>query len=330
MATTLIKFNLELISKIKESAATPLHPFDDPENWEEEDEFIYREDWPGLLAYQEQIAKKRPNCIDEQWKLCQSYINNGLYEKALNYLGILYQNAPDDKNIIGSLVEVLLLLGLSENDFNFEKPPVVFRLHADLLDICYAFLIGKRKPEVILNLYCSLILSADYLDFEEVDLINLLKQDERFLINDQEVLRLTEVYINRTYKNKKTSGHYCWCCGRLRPNETFSGKNHGRHLCKECSKLGTEELKFRQIEVNIDRLIGWGEVIFHKNKKALEKYRDHKDERISRLVNNAFTRDSETRTRWKAEYEEMEEGESEYFQINNDHEVKEYLDDLPF
>src|SRR4051794_2244991 len=29
-------------------------------------------------------------------------------------------------------------------------------------------------------------------------------------------------------------------CGRDRPNEAFSGKNHARHLCRECARLPAE------------------------------------------------------------------------------------------
>lgn len=36
-------------------------------------------------------------------------------------------------------------------------------------------------------------------------------------------------------------GHYCWMCGRVRPNEKFSGSGHKRHLCRECAKRPREE-----------------------------------------------------------------------------------------
>lgn len=55
----------------------------------------------------------------------------------------------------------------------------------------------------------------------------------------------------------KRQGHFCWCCGRIRPNERFSGAGHARHLCKECQRLGTEELAYRQAVLNIDRMIQW-------------------------------------------------------------------------
>jgi 3-methyladenine DNA glycosylase AlkD len=35
---------------------------------------------------------------------------------------------------------------------------------------------------------------------------------------------------------KKERGHYCHVCGRRRANEKFSGKDHARHICKDCAK----------------------------------------------------------------------------------------------
>jgi len=43
-------------------------------------------------------------------------------------------------------------------------------------------------------------------------------------------------------KKRKNNGHYCWACGRHRPNEKFSGKGHKNHLCKECSHGSKDKL----------------------------------------------------------------------------------------
>ncbi|MEW6741288.1 MAG: hypothetical protein AB1486_00900 [Planctomycetota bacterium] len=56
-------------------------------------------------------------------------------------------------------------------------------------------------------------------------------------------------------KKKRYRGHYCWCCDRRRPNERFSGKGHMRHVCRDCSKLGKEELGRRQAYRDIDRCV---------------------------------------------------------------------------
>ena len=36
-------------------------------------------------------------------------------------------------------------------------------------------------------------------------------------------------------------GHHCWMCGRMRPNEMFSGRGHARHVCRECARRPREE-----------------------------------------------------------------------------------------
>lgn len=36
---------------------------------------------------------------------------------------------------------------------------------------------------------------------------------------------------------KRFRGHYCRICGRICPNERFSGRGHATHLCRECQKL---------------------------------------------------------------------------------------------
>ena len=53
---------------------------------------------------------------------------------------------------------------------------------------------------------------------------------------------------------RKRRGHFCWCCGRVRANERFSGRGHANHVCKDCQKLGAKELAFQQIVRDIDRL----------------------------------------------------------------------------
>lgn len=32
-------------------------------------------------------------------------------------------------------------------------------------------------------------------------------------------------------------GHYCRICARTRANETFSGKGHKSHICKDCARM---------------------------------------------------------------------------------------------
>lgn len=38
-------------------------------------------------------------------------------------------------------------------------------------------------------------------------------------------------------KKKRHQGHYCRICGEYKANEKFTGKEHARHICKECQSL---------------------------------------------------------------------------------------------
>ena len=46
---------------------------------------------------------------------------------------------------------------------------------------------------------------------------------------------------------KKRRGHYCWACGRTRPNEKFSGRGHRDHICKECQAARKRERRAAQV-----------------------------------------------------------------------------------
>ena len=41
----------------------------------------------------------------------------------------------------------------------------------------------------------------------------------------------------------------------MRANEKFSGRGHAQHVCKDCARLGKEELAYRQAIRNMERLV---------------------------------------------------------------------------
>jgi hypothetical protein len=53
---------------------------------------------------------------------------------------------------------------------------------------------------------------------------------------------------------KKRPGHYCKICGCRKPNETFGGKGHAKHICKECYSLPQEKKNELQCVNRIDRI----------------------------------------------------------------------------
>ncbi|MBF0313522.1 MAG: hypothetical protein HQK50_05395 [Oligoflexia bacterium] len=156
------KIKNELVANSKILEVEPASCSFYQENWEVEAELYYSQNWEELLKYQEQIAREKPDCIEEQWKLCERYIDNGLYEKALCYLSRLYNKDPDNYDIVHSLIEVLLLLGCDESEFNWKRPPRVLRPSLEILDICYDYLRLKRRPRNFFELYSNLWPIADF------------------------------------------------------------------------------------------------------------------------------------------------------------------------
>jgi hypothetical protein len=66
----------------------------------------------------------------------------------------------------------------------------------------------------------------------------------------------------------------------MRPNEAFSGRGHARHLCRECAKLGADELAYRQEVRDIDRLLGWSGLIRRKTREVFQRYLSHPNPRV--------------------------------------------------
>lgn len=80
--------------------------------------------------------------------------------------------------------------------------------------------------------------------------------------------------------SRKGSGHFCWSCGRVRPNEKFSGRGHARHLCRDCARLGPAELAFRQTTRDIDGLFDWSGRVKRSGRQALDRFLAHSDDRV--------------------------------------------------
>jgi len=114
-------------------------------------------------------------------------------------------------------------------------------------------------------------------------------------------------------KRKSLPGHYCWCCGRRRPNEQFSGRGHRKHVCKDCMKLGKEELAYRQHLRHIDRLLNWDGIVRRKNRAVFERYLSHPDARVrayaSKVRDHSEQRRQELRELFEAERLEEEQYE---------------------
>ncbi len=104
-------------------------------------------------------------------------------------------------------------------------------------------------------------------------------------------------------KPKKARGHFCWCCERVKANERFSGRGHALHLCNDCSKLGKEELAYRQAVRDINQLLDWDGVVRRKQRKSFERFLSHPDERVRRYAEEVAAEDSRARDVFRRESE---------------------------
>jgi hypothetical protein len=110
---------------------------------------------------------------------------------------------------------------------------------------------------------------------------------------------------------KKKRGHFCWCCGTIRAHERFSGHGHARHLCQDCSRLGQEELAYRQDLHDLERLVSWEGFIRRKQRKAFERYLTHSDPRIRKYAQELQAQDKEMR-RDDREWNELVSGSTSH------------------
>ena len=78
-------------------------------------------------------------------------------------------------------------------------------------------------------------------------------------------------------------GHYCWMCGRVRPNEKFSGSGHRRHLCRECAKRPREERERLQALGNITGFLRQRN-ISAKNRAQLQRLCDSPDDQVRQIA----------------------------------------------
>lgn len=104
-------------------------------------------------------------------------------------------------------------------------------------------------------------------------------------------------------KRKKLPGHYCWACGRRRANERFSGEGHRQHVCRDCAKLGAEELAYRQHVLALERCVAWDGFIRRKERAAFERFLLHVDPRVRAMAEQLKQLDSDNRERARAERE---------------------------
>ncbi|MEN8243428.1 MAG: hypothetical protein ABFS43_00850 [Thermodesulfobacteriota bacterium] len=168
--------------------------FNDFEEYED-DEYFYlleEKDYQGLIKYCLDRASDNPEDLYAKAHLGKAYILNGNYEKALGYLTECHQQYPDIDEYQHLLLDVLFGMGMTEDDYDWSKKPVVLRLNKDIFDACYSYLRSKRKPRSIYDIHNEFVFKG-YVAFTPEDLLLELLDDQRFIADDpedQELLRV--------------------------------------------------------------------------------------------------------------------------------------------
>lgn len=99
---------------------------------------------------------------------------------------------------------------------------------------------------------------------------------------------------------KKHRGHYCKICGEYKSNESFSGKGHAQHICKECMgemKKGNKkvlDLPFGDNEFEIVAADEYIASVLYSNSEELEPKTFKKLSREQKMVLKAIVQDEVT------------------------------------
>jgi tetratricopeptide (TPR) repeat protein len=157
----------------------------DFEDWEPDYDLCMREDWPELVRYRERVARRAPDNLYAQGRLGEAYVLNGEYERAIEFLSELYHEHPYYTDAEHYLLDALFALGKNENDFDWVEEPVVLRLSDELLDTCYSYLRARRGSRTVGEIH-GWFFSKGYVAFDEAQLFEALKADDRFDVELEE------------------------------------------------------------------------------------------------------------------------------------------------
>ncbi|RMG14655.1 MAG: hypothetical protein D6731_09935 [Planctomycetota bacterium] len=108
-------------------------------------------------------------------------------------------------------------------------------------------------------------------------------------------------------RRRNARGHFCWCCGRHRPNERFGGRGHRDHVCRDCQRLPAEELSFRQVVRNMERRVDGDGRIRRKARPRLDPFLKHSMRRVREHAEKLLRQDAEVRAELREAYRREEE-----------------------
>jgi hypothetical protein len=81
------------------------------------------------------------------------------------------------------ILDALFALGRREQDVAWVVAPRVYRLGPEVLDACFGYLRGKRRPRLVVELVGEVLLDG-YRTFSHAELAVALRADPRFVVEE--------------------------------------------------------------------------------------------------------------------------------------------------
>lgn len=172
----------------------------DFEDWEIYADFYDRQDWTGLVVYCEKEFTLDPYDLHAAERLVGAYHINGDYEEAIEFATQIYRQYPDISAFKDMILDALFALGKTEENFDWFEYPTVIRLSSEVANLCYDYLRLKRKPRDLHVLYLELQ-KHGYLAFSELELMDSLQLDSRFVVNDNNPFAI-KISVQRKSKSR--------------------------------------------------------------------------------------------------------------------------------
>ncbi|MBA2583998.1 MAG: hypothetical protein H0V01_11510 [Bacteroidetes bacterium] len=172
---------------------------DSTEDWEGDAYFYEKEDWAGLLNFRKEKATKEPSDLYAQLRYAEALNLNKKFCEAIEFLTPLYKENHGSGFAVHEILDALYGLNKNEDDFIWQKKPRILKLDNNILELCVKLLTGKRKHVSLMQLFCDLLVEADYLKFDENELSKFLVKNEKLFdfIGDK------KYYFNIEIKLKK-------------------------------------------------------------------------------------------------------------------------------
>lgn len=162
------------------------------ESWEDDASLFYNEKWEKLLKLREKKAKDNPNDYYAQYYLGEAYNLNKKYNDAIKFMYKWHKKVPSNMDFIHVILDALFALGKNENDIKWIIKPKVVRINSELIEKCYKYIKSKKNQNDIYDLYDNFLLINinGYFAFSRDDLIKALRQDNRFLITNENSINI--------------------------------------------------------------------------------------------------------------------------------------------